>query len=538
MKKSTFWSLLILLFATSYVNSNAAEVSFQVSTPAHEATISYQAVDNNSVLVSVSDAENNPILGLTTKDFVIFKERKRARTLSVEPLETSKEIGLNIVFVVDNSASMKHRNAISPLLFAFEEFFRTVRPIDNIHVVVFNRKPTIKVAGHPLRVKTFNSNDIPKLSGFLRHSLTHELTDKTVLYEAMLAGVDITRNMPEKAHKFLVVFSDGEDINSTIKSSLVGSYANKIPNFEAYSIDYMPASSMDPFLKNFAEGHSGRIWKATSATQLLPIFEAFSTFLLHRYVVTYRVLDPPHGTLSIEPAELHFDMLTMTDGSTVADYIFFKTGKSTIHEKYVLFANRGQANLFNEEILKTALDRYYNVLNLVGKRLKENPTVQIRIVGCNCDIGTEKGNRRLSVERSNAVKDYLNEIWDIEANRMTVQDRNLPTEATPKEVLGGQAENRRVEIIYDLMHMQDKAAGKFIAEKDATKEVKAQPNIVAEYGISDWQLSLSGNDQELKSLTGADNLKSSYAFPFDELGREKLASMDYLDWYKGSRYLW
>ncbi len=529
MRKSIFWSVLIVLFTTPYVDSNAAEESFQVSTPIHEATISYQAVDKNSILVSVSDAENNPILGLTAKDFVIYKGQKKARTLLVEPLEKSKEVGLNIVFVVDNSASMKHRKAISPLLSAYEEFFRTVRPIDNIHVVVFNKKPTMKVAGHPLRVKTFNSNDIPKLRDFLRHSLTLGLTDKTVLYEAMLAGIDIVRNMPAKAHKFLVVFSDGEDINSTVEISLVGSTANKIPNFEAYSIDYMPVPSMDPFLKNFAERHGGRIWKATSATQLLPIFESFSTSLLHRYVVSYRVLDPPHGTLSIEPAELNFDMLTMTDGSTITDYIFFETGKSKINEKYVLFANRRQAKFFEEEKLKTALDRYYNVLNLVGERLKENPTVQTRIVGCNSDVGTEKGNHRLSLERAKAVKDYLNEVWEIEANRMTVQGRNLPAEATPKEVLGGQAENQRVEITYDLRPMQDKAAGKFIVEKGATKAIKARPNIVAEYGISDWQISLAGNDQELRSLSGADDLKPSYAFSFDELGREKLASLDHLN---------
>lgn len=52
------------------------------------------------------------------------------------------------------------------------------------------------------------------------------------------------------------------------------------------------------------------IKKAKSATELLGVFQAFSSTLLYRYLVTYKIPDPPSGTVTFEPAELNFQMLT------------------------------------------------------------------------------------------------------------------------------------------------------------------------------------------------------------------------------------
>ena len=82
-----------------------------------------------------------------------------------------------------------------------------------------------------------------------------------VLYEAMAAGVDIVHRLPYNDQKFMVVFSDGADLNRDIKSSIVEAMAIGINNFEAYCVDYMPRPRMHPVLKSFAETHNGRIWK-------------------------------------------------------------------------------------------------------------------------------------------------------------------------------------------------------------------------------------------------------------------------------------
>ena len=297
MKKKK--SLLIVAFSLLVAASCLAAEPLEVLTPAlkgklaDEAKLAFQVIDEKSLLVSVKDAENNPVRGLKAEDFVLQSGNKKARILSVEPLETSKSVPLNIVLVVDNSASMQKRQAIKPLMAALDGFFKTMRPIDNVTVVVFDKKGTMQVKGYTLNIKTYRSKFIPDLKAFLNEAFDEGLTSQTFLYEAMEAGIDIIRKMPREANKFMVVLSDGEDINSDFEVDFVESEAKGIENFEIFAVDYMPGNKVDKFLKSFTEAHGGRVWKATSASELLPIFKSFSTTLLYRYVVNYQFPDPP-----------------------------------------------------------------------------------------------------------------------------------------------------------------------------------------------------------------------------------------------------
>ncbi|MFQ5772662.1 MAG: VWA domain-containing protein, partial [bacterium] len=396
MKKLVY--LLVIVSGVFYFATCLAAEEIQVLVPGHKAKITHQVIDEKNLLISVSDDKDNPIRGLKPEDFVIQSGIKKAKILSAESVKTSQSVSLNIVLIVDNSFSMKERRAVEPLLSALDEFFKTLRTIDNVNVVVFDDKKVMKVKEYNLHTKTYRSKSIPELSRFLKlkeflkDAFDNGLTGKTYLYEAMVAGINIIRKMPKKDHKFLVVFTDGEDLNSAFESPVVESEAAGIENFEVFCVDYMPRPQMDPFLKSFAENHHGRILKARSASELLPIFQAFSTTLLYRYVVTYRVLNPPHGTLSMEPAAFHFDMLTMLDGSPIMNKVFFNTGKGEISDNYVLFSNPNQTVSFDEKALNSVLDWHKNILNLVGKRLAQQPQAHIRIVGCNSDSGVEEGN--------------------------------------------------------------------------------------------------------------------------------------------------
>ena len=187
------------------------------------------------------------------------------------------------------------------------------------------------------------------------------------------------RKMPPEENKFLVVFSDGEDLNSDFKS----------------------------------------------------------------YVVHYKFFQPPSGTLRLQPARLNFDMLTLLDGSPVLNQVFFKTGKSDISDNYVLLKDRAYTAAFNESILANSTDRYKNVLNIIGRRLCDNPNAQIKIVGCNSHRDQEYNRRDLSRSRTESVKAYLKYIWGIDAARMQLEVRNRPAVASTSSVAEGRVENQR-----------------------------------------------------------------------------------------------
>lgn len=534
MKKTItllFAAMLLLYTFSGQATEPAAEPTaesaaepIEVILPGHEAVLKHQEISENILLVSVKDAQNNPIKGLKPEDFVVKSGKRKSRIQSVEALETSESVPLNIVLVVDNSFSMKERNAIKPLLAALDEFFNSLRPIDNVSIVVFSKKSGMDLKPYRLNIQIARSRSISELKQFLNTAFDEGLTNKTYLYEAMVAGVSLIREMPPESNKFLVVFSDGEDLNSDFKNNVVETEAREIRNLEVFAVDYMPGRKMDPFLKSFAEAHSGQVWKAHSSSELLPIFKSFSTTLLYRYVVNYRWFAPPSGTLSLEPAALNLDMLTLLDGTPVTNQLFFETGRSEISGYYVLLKERAYTAAFNEKVLTDTMDRYKNVLNIVGRQLTEVPEAHVRIIGCNSDAGVEKGNLDLSRARAESVKNYLASIWGIDEVRIKVEARNLPARPAPAEMPGSRAENQRVDIIYDSSDMQAMAANQFIAESSNLAAFKIAPQIIAEYGVSDWELDLQGDDQTIKSITGANMFEPTLALSLDDIGRDKLAA--------------
>jgi outer membrane protein OmpA-like peptidoglycan-associated protein len=517
IKKFRLSSLMLLLFAFNSTNGIAAE-DIMVVVPDQKAALSYQVVDEGKLLVSVLDDAEEPVRGLTGADFRVGSGFQKADIISAAPLETTEAVALNIVFVVDNSFSMRERRAVKPLLTAMDEFLKTVRPIDNIHLVVFDNQPAMKVEQYALHTSTFNSSDVSKLQSFLRESLEQKSTGKTFLYEAMAAGIEIVRRMPAQDNKFMVVFSDGEDLNSSVSTAFIEEQAKGINNFEAFCVDYMPGARQNRFLASFAASHDGRIWKAKSAAELLPIFQAFTTALRYRYVVIYRMLDP----IITEPAALNIDMLTMVDGSPLSNYIFFETGKSDIRTDYVLIKDPMEAESFDPNSLTTAVDRYLNILNLVGKNLARDSTARVKIVGCNSDSGVETANLNLSERRAASVISYLEEIWGIDGSRMDIETRNLPAKAAAMDLVGARPENQRVEIIYESTDLPAALWNDFMVETSGRRALTVKTNLFAEAGLSDWQLTIFGDDQPLNRLTGHGEIKPALVLPLEELDMSRL----------------
>ena len=131
MRKFAITTLVLFfcMFQVVWADDNPA---FSVTGPVQARHLIFQHIEDGKLLVSVTDKEENPIMGLMPKDFSILRGDKRAKILDVEPLVTNEDVGLNIVLVVDNSFSMSERDAVQPLLTALEELFKMIRPIDQI----------------------------------------------------------------------------------------------------------------------------------------------------------------------------------------------------------------------------------------------------------------------------------------------------------------------------------------------------------------------------------------------------------------------
>ncbi len=521
MKK--FVGLLCLLLAVfSWVGVGLALDALEVRTLRQQAKLSFQPLEEGKVLVSVQDKSGDAILGLQKEDFSIKQGLKTAKIISVEDVQEQRNIGLNIVLVVDNSYSMEQRKAVEPLLAAMDSFLTLVRPIDTVHVVTFVDPGTSLPR---VSTRTFQANEVPALSQFLRSSFFPATTDGTYLYDSMHKGLEIIRQMPADSQKFMLVFSDGEDINSTLKSDQVSVAAKGVSNFSAYAVDYMDKPGLDPFLTAFAQGHNGMIRKAASANDFLPILKRFSTTIFHRYLVTYRFLAPPAGTLVSAPAAVNIEEVTVVDSSPMLNHVYFDTGKSRIPERYVALAPAETAT-FSEEKLKDTMEKHHQVLNVIGKRLQANPDARITLVGCNSNSGVEKGKIGLAKNRAEAVFAYFESVWGIDLSRMEIKARNLPAVPSTSRVPEGVVENQRVEILSDHPAILDTIKSTYVQEQADAKELRFAPTLQGETEIERWQLRLlAADDKVLATREGSGAPPAEVVFALEALGLRNLAQL-------------
>ena len=514
-------------FALTIVSGAIADEVLKLTGPESVAQLDFNELENNKLLISAYDKDGNPVLNLAKDDFTVSRGEKTALISALEPLATNQEVSLNIVMVVDNSFSMKMRNAVQPVLSAMENVFKILRPIDNVTLIVFQDQNTMAFGNHNLHVNWKQSSNVDELRAFLKDSFDQGLTEKTYLFEAMLAGILKIQKMPSDANKFMIIFSDGEDINSAIKSSVVTGAAAGISNFEAYAIDYMPEKQLDGFLNSFSKSRGGQAWKAYEADELPSIFEAVSSKMIHRYVLSYYF--PPTGNVTMAPDTINIEEITTIETSPMLNYIYFDTGSTAIPERYVLFNLQKDTDRFSENELRGGQEKYLHVLNVIGSRLRQNLEATINIIGCNSDFGEEKGRTDLSRSRAESVRAYLQYIWGISPKRMEISARNLPEIPSSSRLDLGHEENQRVEIRTDNLEILDPVKSTYIDIRSDTDSIRILPQIESEYDLVSWQINFISNEGPVETISGDGPIQSEIVLTSEAFFPEKLAGYGQLN---------
>jgi outer membrane protein OmpA-like peptidoglycan-associated protein len=126
-------------------------------------------------------------------------------------------------------------------------------------------------------------------------------------------------------------------------------------------------------------------------------------------------------------------------------YVFFDEGSAVIPSRY---SQNGATGFSEQSALegKDALQANHEVLDVIGSRMKNNPSMTIKLTGTNSNTRDEKNNIELSKARATAVASYIENTWGIDPSRITIDQRNLPEIPTNPVTKAGMAENRRVEI--------------------------------------------------------------------------------------------
>ena len=142
----------------------------------------------------------------------------------------------------------------------------------------------------------------------------------------------------------------------------------------------------------------------------------------------------------------------------IRNYVFFDGESQEIPGRYVRL-EKDKANIFVEaqiEVTATGnndgrshrqLNVYYNVLNVLGARMRENPTINVTLIGSSAGKGAKLGKKY-----AESIKIYLVDEFGIDEARIKTEGRNQPIWASErpggnKELVLLREDDLRVDIV-------------------------------------------------------------------------------------------
>ncbi len=221
----------------------------------------------------------------------------------------------------------------------------------------------------------------------------------------------------------------------------------------------------------------------------------------------------------IPVVQIRVEEFLSTRMNPLLTYVFFDENSSTIPDRYNKITKEQADKSTIEQFHRfNALETYYNLLNIVGKRMQMYPNAQIVLDGCNSNEGLEKNNIELSRKRAQAVKDYLTSVWSIDPDRIQLNPRNLPNEPSNPQKQDGIVENRRVEILSNTMEIISPIITDDTLRVTNPPVVRFKTDYLGEAPLKDWTLVASQEGKTLKTFKG-DNLmpeETDWIFAHDE----------------------
>lgn len=226
------------------------------------------------------------------------------------------------------------------------------------------------------------------------------------------------------------------------------------------------------------------------------------------------------------PLRIRVEEFLNTQLRPLLNYIFFDENQAELLAKYRRLSEKelqrfDVEKLFNYE----TLDLYYDMLNIVGKRMTLYPTAKLTITGCNDGTTSEKSNIEISQKRAETVRDYFMQTWKIDSSRIKLTWRNMPEKFSNPSTMDGIVENRRAEISCDDYRILEPILTTDTIRTVYVPNVRFLPTVNAEAGINNWKIDVKNAGSPLKDYTGAATLPPALDWQLQKLHKNVLRNL-------------
>lgn len=226
----------------------------------------------------------------------------------------------------------------------------------------------------------------------------------------------------------------------------------------------------------------------------------------------------PADTLDATTAYIQTEEVSKYSVFPLLNFVFFEQQSDALPFRYkVLEPMRNAKAPVIDTMYSSALDAYYDVLNILGSRLRAVPTSSVTLVGCIAE--SEKAIPKLAERRAQNVARYLQSVWGINPSRLKIVARALPAKPSSSLTPDGNAENRRVEIIADERIVREMSSHTILTNVRSTRL-----NVRSEYEGNDsclqWMIHAERNGRTKHQFIGYGAPPAIYTIPIQALGED------------------
>lgn len=272
-------------------------------------------------------------------------------------------------------------------------------------------------------------------------------------------------------------------------------------------ISYSPIEEEEP-ISDF------ELFEIARTTLLRPTDEARPVL-----VPTVRVSSLSDNGTVLDRSQIRIEEFASTRIRPLLPYVFFDEQSYALSPRYRQLSREqveaySLSNFYNLDAMVT----YYQVLNVLGRRLQEKPDATITLTGCT-DSKESQSSEDLGKRRAQVVKNYLVDTWGVSASRIAVEGRGLPSAASNESEADGASENRRVEIV-----SSDPSLLSAVESKDTMRvfdppALRFSPSLSDTSRVKQWTVFVSESDRIIRTFHGTGAPPSAVDWRIEEQSR-------------------
>ncbi len=176
--------------------------------------------------------------------------------------------------------------------------------------------------------------------------------------------------------------------------------------------------------------------------------------------------------------------------------IFFERNSAQIPGRYSQISRSARFSFSTRRLIRRdAIEHYYQILNILGMRLSEQPAAAITIIGS----ASPDEPSALARARAEAIMIYLRTIWDINPSRMKIETRAPRTQHyVPPEQL------RAAEIVSRNPGVLEPMVTDWMVESFRTTPINLDPLVRNPESMRDWTISIAHKNREVARYSSSD----------------------------------